>query len=196
MPADLLPGRITEILSPCVGYGNDHLAHLSYLCADSRGGVAQRQDRDILGPVQPVYCHLRAGCPFHHGYVVVPANTDTGKTNHNADILMNCPTAEQLEAAAGKRSRRDLWLLRMLRLDVSRLPYVWISTPKNDTFRAVQVFYLPLLKVIFREETNTEIKNLSSYSVFQEGLKCLELQIYAQVEKKLQTISILSALTG
>ena len=104
--------------------------------------------------------------------------------------------AEQPGAAAGKQSRRDLWLLRTLRLDVSRLPYVWNLTPKNDIFRAVQVFYLPLLKVIFKEETNAEIKNLSSYSVFQVGLKCLELQIYAQVEKKLQTISILSTLTG
>ena len=59
----------------------------------------------------------------------------------------------------------------------------------------MQVFYLLLLKVIFKEEMNTEIKNLSSYSTFQERLKCLETQIYAQVEKKLQTISILSILT-
>lgn len=109
---------------------------------------------------------------------------------------MNRHTAEQLEAAAGRRSRRDLWLLRMLCLDVSKLPFVWISNPKNAIFRAVQVFYLPLLKVIFKEEVNAEIKNLSSYFIFQEGLKCLELQIYAQVEKKLQTISILSTLTG
>lgn len=43
---------------------------------------------------------------------------------------------------------------------MSRLLYVWISTPKNDIFRAVQVFYLPLLEVIFKEETNTEIKSL------------------------------------
>lgn len=175
---------------------SDHLALVSYLCADSRGGIAQRQDRHVLGPVQPVYCHLGAGCPFHHGYVVVPANTDVQKANHDTDFLMNCHVAEQSEAAAGKRSRRDLWLLRTLLLHVSRLPYVWISTPKNDIFKAVQVFYLPLLKVIFKEETNAEIKNLSSYSVFQEGLKCLELQIYAQVEKKLQTISILSTLTS
>lgn len=108
---------------------------------------------------------------------------------------MNCHTAEQLEAAAGKRSRRNLWLLRMLCLDVSGLPFVWISNPKNAIFRAVQVFYLPLLKVIVKEEVNAEIKNLSSYFIFQ-GLKCLELQIYAQVEKKLHTISILSTLTG
>lgn len=59
----------------------------------------------------------------------------------------------------------------------------------------MQVFYLPFLEIIFKEETNTEIKNLSIYSVFQEGLNCLELQIYTQVEKKLQTISILSTLT-
>lgn len=57
------------------------------------------------------------------------------------------------------------------------------------------MFYLPLLEVIFKEETNTEIKSLSSCSVFWEGLNCPELQIYAQVEKKLQTISILSTLT-
>lgn len=68
--------------------------------------------------------------------------------------------------------------------------------PLKMTFRAGQVFYLPLLKVIFKEETNAEIKNLSSYSVFQEGLKCLELQIYVQVEKKLETISILRTQTG
>lgn len=80
---------------------NDHLAHLFYLCADSRGGVAQRQDRHVLGPVQPVYCHLGAGCPFHHGYIVVPANTDIHKTNHNTDILMNCHVAEKLKVAAG-----------------------------------------------------------------------------------------------
>lgn len=84
----------------------------------------------------------------------------------------------------------------MLCLDVSGLPYVRISTPKDAIFRAAQVFYLPLPKAIFKEEMNAEIKNLSSYFIFQEGLKCSELQIYAQVEKKLQTISILSTLTG
>lgn len=87
----------------------------------------------------------------------------------------------------------------MLCLDVSSvlsLPYVWISTPKNGIFRAVQVFYLFLLKVVFKEKPHVEIKNLSGYSVFHEGLKCLELQIYAQVEKELQTIFILSRLTG
>jgi len=174
---------------------SSHLACLSYLCADSRGGIAESQDRHVLGPVQPVYCHLGAGCPLHHGYVVVPANPDKHKLNHNSDILMNCHMAQQSKAAAGKWSRRDLWLLTMLHRDVSRLPYAWRSTPKNDIFRAMQVFYLLLLKVIFKEEMNTEIKNLSSYSTFQERLKCLETQIYAQVEKKLQTISILSILT-
>lgn len=73
---------------------NDHLAHLSYLCADSRGGIAERQDGHVLRPVQPVYCHLGAGCPFHHGYVVVPANTDIRKPNHSTDILTNCHVAE------------------------------------------------------------------------------------------------------
>lgn len=73
---------------------NDRLAHLSYLCADSRGGIAERQDGHVLRPVQPVYCHLGAGCPFHHGYVVVPANTDIRKPNHSTDILTNCHVAE------------------------------------------------------------------------------------------------------
>lgn len=78
----------------------------------------------------------------------------------------------------------------MANLDVSGPPYVWISTPDNDIFRAVQVFYLPLLKIIFKDP-QAEIKNFSSYLVFQEGLKCLELQINAPREKKLQTFATL-----
>lgn len=144
---------------------NDHLAQLSYLCADSCGGIAERQDRHVLGSVQPVYCHLGAGCPFHHGYVVVPENTDTHITNHNTDILINCHIAEHLEAAAGKHSRRDLWLLRTLLLDVSRLLYVPISIPKNYFFRAVQVFYLPFLKVIFKKREKQRDKE--SFKLFR-----------------------------
>lgn len=88
---------------------NDLCANLPYLGADPRGGVAERQDGHVLGPVQPVHCHLGAGGPLHHGDVVVPADTDTHRPDHNADILMNCHMAEQLGAAAGKQSRRELW---------------------------------------------------------------------------------------
>lgn len=88
---------------------SDRCANLSYLGANPRGGVAERQDGHVLGPVQPVHCHLGAGGPFHHGDVVVPANTDMHKPNHNAAILINCHMAEQPGAAAGKRCRREPW---------------------------------------------------------------------------------------
>lgn len=81
-------------------------------------------------------------------------------------------------------------VIKTVHLDVPGLSYVRISTPDSDIFRAVRVFYLPLLKVIFKDP-QVEIKNLSSYLVFQEGLKCLELQINALMEKKLQTFAIL-----
>jgi len=116
-----------------------------------------------LGPVQPVHCHLGASSPLYHGDVIVPESTE------------------------------ELLVIKTVHLDVSGLPYVWISTPNSDIFRAVQVFYLPLLKVIFKDP-QVEINNLSSYSVFQ-GLKCLELQIYAPMEKKSQTIAILKPIT-
>lgn len=88
---------------------SDHSANLSYLGADPGGGVAERQDGHVLGPVQPVHCHLGAGGPLHHGDVVVPADTDTHRPDHNAAILMDCHMAEQSGAAAGKQSRREMW---------------------------------------------------------------------------------------
>lgn len=87
-----------------------HCANLPYLGADPCGGIAERQDGHVLGPVQPVHCHLGAGGPFHHGDVVVSANTDTHKPDHNAAIPMNCHMAEQSGAAAGKQPRTELWL--------------------------------------------------------------------------------------
>lgn len=84
----------------------ERCADLSYLGADPRGGIAERQDGHVLGPVQPVHCHLGAGGPFHHGDVVVPASTDTHKPGH---FLMNYHVAGQPGAAAGKQSRRELW---------------------------------------------------------------------------------------
>lgn len=68
-------------------------ANPSYLGADPRGGITECQDGHVLGPVQPVHCHLGAGGPFHHGDVVVPANTHTQKPDHNAAIL-SCHMAE------------------------------------------------------------------------------------------------------
>lgn len=53
---------------------------IPYLRADTRGGIAQRQDGDVLGSVQPVHCHLGAGGPLHHGYVIVPENTEKHET--------------------------------------------------------------------------------------------------------------------
>lgn len=67
---------------------------------------------------------------------------------------------------------------------------------KMTIFRAMQVFHLPLLKAIFKGEMNSEIKNLPSYSVFQGGVKCLELQMHAQVEKKAQKVPNLSTFIG
>lgn len=51
----------------------------AYLRADARGCVAERQDGNVLCPVQPVHCHFGAGRPFHHGDVVVSKHTHTHK---------------------------------------------------------------------------------------------------------------------
>lgn len=57
---------------------------IPYLRADTRGGIAQRQDGDVLGSVQPVHCNLGAGGPLHHGYVIVPENTEKHETGKMA----------------------------------------------------------------------------------------------------------------
>lgn len=45
-----------------------------YLCADSSCCITESQDRNILCPVQPVYCNFGTGCPLDHGYIVLPKN--------------------------------------------------------------------------------------------------------------------------
>lgn len=42
-----------------------------HLGADSCGGLAQSQNGDVLGSVQPVDGQFGAGCPFHHSHVVL-----------------------------------------------------------------------------------------------------------------------------
>lgn len=43
-----------------------------HLDAHSSRGLAQRQDRVVLGSVQPVDSQFSAGGPFHHGDVILP----------------------------------------------------------------------------------------------------------------------------
>lgn len=42
-----------------------------HLGADSCGGLAQGQNGDVLGSVQPVDGQFGAGGPLHHGHVVL-----------------------------------------------------------------------------------------------------------------------------
>lgn len=42
-----------------------------HLGADSRGGLAQGQNGDVLRSVQPVNGQFGAGGPFHHGHIVL-----------------------------------------------------------------------------------------------------------------------------
>lgn len=47
----------------------------TYLSADPRGGLTQRQYGDVLGSVQPVDGQFGGGGPFHHGHVVLTEKT-------------------------------------------------------------------------------------------------------------------------
>lgn len=52
--------------------------HRNHLNADSSGSLTQRQDRVVLGSVQPVDSQFGASGPFHHGDIIFPPKKTEG----------------------------------------------------------------------------------------------------------------------